>query len=374
MKNVLLVLRNALARSAFVLYLGGNAILHFLRKHLLLLALLVVALPLLVAGILWFGYMSPPANQMQEDLQMVIPRGATLVSIADSLVEKKAIRSPLMLRALGRITGKARQIKAGLVTIPSGSNALEVLEHLGDARVESVRVTIPEGVSAEAIASILQNKVGTDSAKFMDLVKDSTFAQKLAHVNTLEGFLLPETYQIDKDSEAEKMVRFLVNNTLKIFEPDSVRAQIDSLGFTRYEILTLAAIVEGEALLDRERADIASLYHNRLRKGWRLQADPTIQYAIPGPPRRLLYKDLEIDSPYNTYKYGGLPPGPINNPGRNSIIATIFPSTTPYLYMVAAGDGSHKFSTTLREHNYWHKRFNEVRRQVRRQQRQSGGN
>ncbi len=121
-------------------------------------------------------------------------------------------------------------------------------------------------------------------------------------------------------------------------------------------------------VVDSERVFISSVYHNRLRLGWPLQADPTIQFAIPGPPRRLLNGDLEIDSPYNTYQHRGLPPGPINNPGKKSIMAALYPADTKYIYLVATGDGGHKFSKTLQEHNYWKARFDEVRRRVRRQE------
>lgn len=120
-------------------------------------------------------------------------------------------------------------------------------------------------------------------------------------------------------------------------------------------------------MIDSERTVISAVYHNRLRKGMRLQADPTIQYIIPDGPRRLLNADLTIDSPYNTYKYAGLPPGPINNPGKKSIEAALSPANVPYLYMVARGDGSHVFSRTLAEHNRAHQAFNRYRREVARQ-------
>ena len=148
--------------------------------------------------------------------------------------------------------------------------------------------------------------------------------------------------------------------------------KLNEMSFTPHQVLTLASIIEGEALLDEERPVIASLYHNRLKRGMKLQADPTIQYIIKGPPRRLLIKDLKIDSPYNTYIYKGLPPGPINNPGEASIRATIFPADTNYLYMVAVGDGSHTFSRTLSEHNKAKEAFDKVRREVARERKNKG--
>jgi UPF0755 protein len=150
--------------------------------------------------------------------------------------------------------------------------------------------------------------------------------------------------------------------------PDSAEQRARELGMTLHEIITLASLVEGEAMVDSERAMIAGVYRNRLRRGMRLQADPTIQYIIPDGPRRLLKKDLQIESPYNTYLHAGLPPGPINNPGRKSIEAALYPRDVPYLYFVARGDGSHVFSVTMSQHVQAKRAFDRVRRQVKQQQ------
>jgi UPF0755 protein len=201
-------------------------------------------------------------------------------------------------------------------------------------------------------------------------VYDSAFAGGiLPNAPSLEGYLMPETYQFEWKTPEDQIIKHLAANTLKIFEADTIQQRLLQLGISPLEIITLASIIEGEVVVDSERVYVSSLYHNRLRLGWPLQADPTIQYIVPGPPRRLLHHDLEIDSPYNTYKYPGLPPGPISNPGKKSILAALYPADTPYLYMVAIGDGRHQFSKTLKEHNYWHARYNEVRRKVRQEQR-----
>jgi len=139
---------------------------------------------------------------------------------------------------------------------------------------------------------------------------------------------------------------------------------LNRLNFTPHQILTLASIIEGEAIFDDERATISSVYHNRLLHRIKLQADPTIQYILQDSPRRLLLKDLEIDNPYNTYKYFGLPPGPINNPGRKSIMAAIYPRQTDYLYFVARGDGRHTFTRSAAEHAQEKAKFDKIRREV----------
>jgi UPF0755 protein len=233
-----------------------------------------------------------------------------------------------------------------------------------------IKVTFPEGILSTQMAEILQEKIGIDSALFVSLVHDSAFAQFLVGENSLEGFLLPETYFFEWEMPEKQIIQRMAANTRQIFEADTIRDRLSQLDFTPLEILTLASIIEGEVMVDSERVTISSVYHNRLRLGWPLQADPTIQYIIPGPPRRLLHRDLEVDSPYNTYKNPGLPPGPISNPGKESILAALYPANTSYLYMVAIGDGRHKFSKTLKEHNLWHAKYNEYRRQIRREQRQ----
>ena len=158
------------------------------------------------------------------------------------------------------------------------------------------------------------------------------------------------------------MVNEFKNNISK-----SMEVQAEELGLSILEVITLASIIEGEAIYDSERSIISAVYHNRLKKGMKLQADPTIQYIIDDGPRRLLKDDLKIKSNYNTYLYKGLPPGPINNPGKESIIAALYPSVNEYLYFVAKGDGYHTFTKNEKDHNKAKRKFQEVRRRVNRQ-------
>jgi len=139
-------------------------------------------------------------------------------------------------------------------------------------------------------------------------------------------------------------------NAFNIFYVDSLKRRATELGYSTHEILTLASIIKGETNGVDEMKRISGVYHNRLKRGMKLQADPTVQYLLPDGWRRLLYEDLEIDSPYNTYKYAGLPPGPINNPGKNAILAALYPENNKYFYFVADGKGGHKFGKTHREH------------------------
>jgi UPF0755 protein len=180
--------------------------------------------------------------------------------------------------------------------------------------------------------------------------------------SSLEGYLLPETYTLTLPATADALLESMIAEFERRWNP-AWNARLDSLGMTRNQLLSLASIVEGEARHDDERATIAGVYSNRLRRGMLLQADPTVQYAVQvatGERKpRLLFRDLEVESPYNTYKYPGLPPGPVNSPGIKSIEAALYPAAVPYLYFVADEDGHHVFSRTLVEHN---RAIEEIRR------------
>lgn len=300
---------------------------------------------------------------------IVIEKGSSLTHISQQLAENGIIRSRDKFLWSANLLGLAKNMKAGkFVVVPTMSNyALsKLLTYSGNAVQE--RITIIEGITAKQTASLFAQKMDIDSVEFMKYVYDAEFINEHnIDAENLEGYLLPETYVFTYGITAREIVSTLVNH-FKQAVADTLLNDIDSLGMTLHEVVTLASIIEGEAVLDDERTTISAVYHNRLNKGWRLQADPTIQYIIPDGPRRLLHKDLEIDSPYNTYRHKGLPPGPINNPGIMSIVAAVYPADETYLYFVAAGDGSHTFTHTQAEHLEAKKRLDRLRRQLRRNQ------
>jgi len=325
---------------------------------------IITIILILIFAFIYFRSPNIPENKSNGVL-IKIPRGASFEAVADTLTQKGLLQHRNLFILFGKITGLDGQIRAGLFKIPKDLNAWQLLQYLKSAPSVFVKVTIPEGILSYQVAAILQEKVGIDSARFVNLVYDSNFTHQLGvSAPNLEGYLLPETYYFYWKIPEKNIIRYMVQNTLEIFKPDSVRNQLQKLNMSVQEIMTLASIIEGEAMIDSERVLISSVYHNRLKRNWRLQADPTIQFILPGPPRRLSYKDLEIDSPYNTYRYSGLPPGPINNPGKKSILAALFPADTKYLYFVATGDGGHHFSKTAAEHARWKQKLNKIRRQV----------
>jgi UPF0755 protein len=287
--------------------------------------------------------------------RITIPPGAAFGAVTDTVAAHGLIASRLWFRVLARVSGADRQVKAGIYDIPRSAGAWRTLEILREGRVATIRLTVPEGLTLLDLADLAEARLGIPVDTLLALATDSAARAGLGVAEpSLEGYLLPETYTLPLPVSADALLGAMTAEFERRWIPAWDR-RLDSLGLTRRELLTLASIVEGEARHDDERATIAGVYTNRLRRGMALQADPTVQYAIQlktGERKpRLLFKDLEIDSPYNTYQHAGLPPGPVNSPGIESIEAALYPAEVPWLYFVAGPDGRHVFSRTLIEHN-----------------------
>ena len=280
-----------------------------------------------------------------------ISEGSSATHVARQLKQEGLIPNERLFVNAVRLLGGTRSIKAGNFQVFN-------VRHIGDLAKQILRprpvefiVTLPEGLTREQIAQFIALKYPIDTALFLELTESSTFLESLGVEGpTLEGYLFPDTYRIQNGSTEEEIIQKMVRHTQQALSED-IMERGKRLGLDAHEVLTMASIIEGEARVDSERIIISAVYHNRLRRGMRLQADPTVQYAIPGEPRRLLYRDYEYPSEYNTYIYKGLPPGPVNNPGRASIEAAVNPAEVGYLYFVAEGQGRHIFTNTLEEHN-----------------------
>lgn len=323
---------------------------------------------LLVAGIAYIYVFHRPWTNPNSDapVEVNVVRGMNPKQIARLLHENGVIRSEstfLFGAKIWRATGK---LQAGQYRFDVRTNNRMVLKKLVRGNVVTEKVLIPEGARASRIAHILKQNIQIDSTEFMALVQDTAFCRYLnINAESLEGYLYPDTYRFSQHITVTEVLRKLVSQFQDVFV-DSLIKRSREIGLTMHEVVTLASIVEGEAAVAEERPIIAALYHNRLKRRMLLQADPTIQFIIPNGPRRLLNGDLEIDSPYNTYIHAGLPPGPVNNPGLASIVAVLYPTSDNYLYMVANGDGTHTFSRTMSQHLKAKARFDQVRRNVRR--------
>lgn len=270
---------------------------------------------------------------------------------AESLAAAGLISSATGFRIYGRIAGNDRSLKPGTYLVKRGTPWPEIMKALIGGRGLVRSVTIPEGLALAQIAEIVGKALDVPAASVTAAASDTGLRRRLGvPTPTLEGYLFPDTYAFPEGTDPGRAVSEMVRRFEREWDP-KWNARLTELAMSRHAIVTLASIIEEEAKLPQERAVISSVYHNRLKIGMPLQADPTVQYARGTHTERVTFKDLEIDSPYNTYKYPGLPVGPISSPGGESLRAALFPAQTDYLYFVAFPDGHHEFRRTLDEHN-----------------------
>ncbi len=280
---------------------------------------------------------------------VVIGKGRSFVAAAGILQDSGVVGSSYLFRAVGKLYG-IHTVRAGRYVFQSGMSTIDLIRDLHEGRsAVSFYVTIPEGFRGVQIARTLRREVGIDSAKFMELFADGAHFAPLHGSQSLEGYLFPDTYDFAWEEDEQVIIERMVHR-FNVFFADSLTRRAKAMKLSVNDVMTMASIVEGEAVKSEERAVIAGLYYNRLKLHMRLEADPTVQYAIADGPRRLTYGDLKMLSPYNTYRMQGLPPGPINSPGSASILAALFPAAHKYLYFVADGTGGHLFARTYDEH------------------------
>jgi len=306
-----------------------------------------------------------PQGSIDELAEIHILKGSTLIDVSAELYDKKVIKNKSSFILAVKILGYEKDIPAGKFNIVNASTNYNLINNLINSVNVSKKVTILEGWSINEIAEKLHTSIKIDKKSFVNASRNENLLKKWdVNSDSFEGYLFPNTYQFTEDETATEIINKMVSEYKKNITK-KMRDRMSKMGLTENEVLTLASIIEGEAIYDSERPRISGVYHNRLNKGMRLQADPTIQYIINDSPRRLLNKDLKIKSPYNTYLNHGLPPGPINNPGIESIKAALYPEEIDYLYFVAKGDGYHTFSKTEKEHNRAKRAFQKVRRKIR---------
>ncbi|NQS96952.1 MAG: endolytic transglycosylase MltG [candidate division Zixibacteria bacterium] len=332
-----------------------------LLRYKLLIALSILALLIVLPlhSIVHSPNLSPASAHFGK---VEIIAGDNLVKIAEKLEAARLVDNANKFIWACRVMRVEKMIPAGIFTIPFGLSNYEIVQRMLFHGMNTANVTFREGWSAGRIAGALQKKLGVDSTAFMNAVNDTVFTRGLGiEAPSLEGYLFPETYNLYLGADPYDVAKKMVGLFREKFT-DSLKYRAFELGFSVNDILTLASIVEGEIIYTSEAPIVAGVYHNRLKRGMRLQADPTIQYIIPDGPRRLLLKDLKTESPYNTYLNKGLPPGPIGNPGMRAILGALYPKDIPYLYFVAKGDGYHYFNTTIEGHLADKRKFNRYRR------------
>src|SRR5712671_5038848 len=282
--------------------------------------------------------------------RLIIPRGASFAQAADSLARTGLIGSRRMFRLYGRVTGGDRNIKPGTYLLKHGTPWHDIVSALNGGHGLVNTITIPEGYTLSQIMPLLARTLRVPMDSVQAAVRDTALLARLDIPSpTLEGYVFPDTYAFPVGTTARQAVREMVYSFERRWKPEWDSSLVD-LKINRNDLVTMASIVEKEARVPEERPVIAAVYYNRLRRGMLLQADPTIQYALGHHVGRVLYKDLEVKSPYNTYIHKGLPPGPVASPGVASLAAAANPANVPYLYFVASKDGHHEFRMTLEQH------------------------
>jgi UPF0755 protein len=318
---------------------------------------LALAVSIGLSGLAWAAWWHETTRPKIADgappVRLVVPPGASAETIARQLAELGLTRHPLAFRALARARGLGGQLKAGEYAL-SGPLSLEgILDTLARGDVVRRELTIPEGKNLDEIAALVVRE-GLGLEAFLEAARDPSAVRDLDPAATdLEGYLFPDTYDLPQSPEApQALVRRMAGRFREVIAPELER--IAEKGLTVRQVVTLASIVELETASADERPRIAAVFLNRLEKGMPLQTDPSIIYALKRAGRwdgNIRKRDLDVDSPYNTYRRPGLPPGPLGSPGREAIRAVLDPAETKELYFVSRNDGTHEFSETLVEHN-----------------------
>ncbi len=284
-------------------------------------------------------------------IEITIPRGTSVKGVSEILQKENAISNALLFEALVRLTKKGSKIKAGDYELESDLTPIALLNILIEGRVKMKPLTIPEGYNLEQIGKVLMEQKLVTREEWTKLVKDPLLlSQAQTTFETLEGYLYPDTYMLDKQITGQKLIGAMIANFKKHVTSDLI-AEAKSKELNLHQWVTLASIIEKETGMASERPLIAAVFINRLKQGMLLQTDPTVIYGIANYTGNITRADLEKDTPYNTYTRPGLPPGPICSPGIESLLAVLRPAQADALYFVAKGDGGHYFSKTLEEHN-----------------------
>jgi UPF0755 protein len=308
------------------------------------------------AGVLWYGYtrLSEPFKGYEGAEQFVdLPPGASTPEIGRRLIAAGIIRDELTFRLALRM-GRGGTLKAGEYRFDRAMRPADALDKIVRGDVYLRTITFPEGLTIDEMAAIFERQEFGPASEFVKAAGRAELVKSFdPEAADLEGYLFPDTYKLPRKVSADALVRMMVSGFERNFGPE-LRTEAAGRGLTVRQAVALASLIEKQTGRDDARATVAAVYSNRLRLGMPLQGDPTVIYALRRAGRytgNLTRADLAFDSPYNTYRYPGLPPGPIASPGRASLEAAVRPATVDYLYFVSRNDGSHVFSTTLDEHN-----------------------
>jgi UPF0755 protein len=295
-------------------------------------------------------YVFTPTDQQEELITIEVQRGMTFREINSLLTQSGIVKHPLFFHLLAEMHGATDNIKAGEYELSRRSSPWEILRKLIRGEVKAFMVTFPEDINKRQIIATLTALRLVKEEEFLRLASDREFLKSLGIDSpTLEGYLFPDTYKFDRTMGTERIIRVMVGRFWQNITPE-LRGQLQKMGLTLAEAVILASLIGKETGLTEEKALVSAVFHNRLRRGMRLQSDPTAVYNLENFSGRIRRKHLRRDSPHNTYLIAGLPPTAIANPGADSLKAALQPAQVNYLYFVSKTDGSHHFSESYRDH------------------------
>jgi len=314
----------------------------------------MIALVLFVFCFSWFLWeYNHPGDRISPGTVFEVEKGSSVSLIARKLKKENIIEKEWPFLAAYRLFYPKEKLIAGEYEFSPPLSVKEVLKKIREGDTILHAVTIPEGLTIEETAGLLSQKYSFNKERILHYAESTQLITSLdAKAQDLEGYLFPETYHIPKNTSEAELIEMMVAQFKKTFVPEW-KERTEEMGMEARDIVTLASLIEKETSVPEEKPLVSSVFHNRLKLGMKLDCDPTIIYALKKKNEfqgRLRNKDLKLDSPYNTYLYNGLPPGPISNPGQESLKAALFPLKTDYLYFVSKNDGTHKFSSTFKEH------------------------
>ena len=311
----------------------------------------ILSLSVLLTGMGVYAYYHLPYDDHMRPVWVVVSEGSSLDQTAEMLEDMGVVRFPLLFASVARLLGRDRSVRAGEYRFHTSMSPREILQMLCRGTVVLHKVTVPEGFTVRQISVLLEKKGLAAREEIMAASRDTRIIAGFGIEGvSLEGYLFPETYHFAMGLSPGEILEAMVRRFHAVYGPE-MRARQAETGLSLHEVVTLASIVEKETSRKEEKPLVASVVVNRLRKGMLLQCDPTVIYGLEDFDGNLTREHLRTPNPYNSYLNRGLPPGPICNPGLDSLKAALYPAETSYLYFVSRNDGTHVFSPTLVEHN-----------------------
>ena len=329
-------------------------------QHLIIIVSIILASLLFVWD--FYQYADRPVDANAKEKILIILPGQNITQISTNLQEIGVITSPIKFKILSRLMRLDKKLKPGEYAVSASMSPNTILDKILNGRTILYRVTVPEGYNLSQISTVIAKSNLRIYNEFYQSASDPVLTRQLGvDADTFEGYLFPDTYFFSKGVTSRKIIQAMLGRFQSVFTKEW-KNQAKKLGFSIHQIVTLASIIEKETGVPDERPVISSVFHNRLKKEMPLESDPTVIYSINDFDGNITREHLNEQTPYNTYKISGLPPGPIANPGKKALEAALFPADTPYLYFVSKRDRTHKFSTNVEEHNRAVRKYQILRR------------